>query len=295
MTKDSHIKVKNRQIVLSCEERESIFPIEDTNSVMIENLQTTISTHTLSQLAEGKVLVFVCNDKHLPTSILMPFYDNFNQLLVSQKQIEMTKPFKNQLWQSIIKNKIENQARVLEIVENKDFKKVLFFASQVQSGDKTNQESAASSVYFKLLFGRDFNRSQDNVTNAALNYGYSIIRGFISREIAVHGLLPFLGIWHSNQLNNFNLADDVIEIFRPIVDLFVYKNREHLLQENKLTSEIKAGIYNIINYDVAIKKSHHSLSNAVDIFVSSLLRSIKSGKNELEYIKIEDSKIHRYE
>lgn len=295
MTKDSYIKVKNRQLVLTTAEGDGVFPVEDINSVMIENLQTNISTSTLSQLAEKNVAVFICNDKHLPTSILMPYCDNFNQLLVSQKQIEMTKPLKNQLWQYVIKNKIENQAKVLEIIKDENYKKVLYFSSQVQSGDKTNQEAAASSIYFKMLFGKDFNRNQDNVINSALNYGYSIIRGFISRGIVVHGLLPFLGIWHSSQLNNFNLTDDLIEVFRPVVDLFVYKNIEHLLEQNRLTSEIKAGIYNIINYDVKVKNAKHSLSNAIDILTSSFLRSIKNSRNELEYIQVEDLNIHRYE
>lgn len=92
------------------------------------------------------------------------------------------------------------------------------------SGDKDNLEAAAAAYYFPALFGTGFTRSADDGRNAALNYGYAILRGYAARCAAVYGLLPWEGLHHCSQLNQYNLADDLMEPFRPVVDLYVAAN-----------------------------------------------------------------------
>ena len=290
VSKDAHINIKDKWVVLKNTQKSSEYPLEDINSVMIENLASTISTYTLSKFAEHNILVFICNNSHLPSGILLPFSSYYRPLSIYKSQVGVSKPLQKQLWQQIIKNKISNQNEVLNRLGGSDELKKYF--DSVLSGDSKNSEAVASQVYFKKLFGKNFTRDNDEIINALLNYGYSIIRGFVARSITVHGFVPFLGLFHKNEFNAFNLADDLMEVFRPLVDLFVKTN---LSQINKFSSVEKGLIYNIINIDVEIDRQKHSISNAIDMFVESLAKSLKDKKVELKEIKIIGLDSHRYE
>ena len=290
VSKDAHINIKDRWVILKNTQKSSEYPLEDINSVMIENLASTISTYTLSKFAEHNILVFICNNSHLPSGILLPFSSYYRPLSIYKSQVGVSKPLQKQLWQQIIKNKISNQNEVLNRLGGRDELKKYF--DTVLSGDSKNSEAVASQVYFKKLFGKNFTRDNDEIINALLNYGYSIIRGFVARSITVHGFVPFLGLFHKNEFNAFNLADDLMEVLRPLVDLFVKIN---FSKTNKISSEEKGLIYNIINIDVEIDNQKQSVSNAIDMFVESLAKSLKDKKVELKEIKIIGLDSHRYE
>ena len=291
VSKDAHVFVKNNQLFLENNDNRVDYPLEDMNSIMIENLGTTISTYTLSKFAEYGILCFICNQNHLPTGVVLPFCEHYQTLSIFKNQVEATKPLQKQLWKTIIENKIGNQNEVLNICGGADSLKKL--KETVLSGDSTNNEAKASLLYFKELFGKDFVRRDDNVSiNGFLNYGYSIVRGFVARSIVVHGMQPFLGIFHSNQYNQFNLADDLIEIFRPIVDLYV---KIYLSHEKELSTKIKSELFNIINLDVMIDGQIQPLSYAIELFVQSFQKSLKENKNCLKEIKIIGLEMHQYE
>ncbi len=286
---EAHINIKNNQVFLKNSEQQNDYPLEDINSVMIENMSGSISNYTLSQFAQNGVLVFVCDEKHLPCGVLLPYCQHYN-ILNYNHQIGASKPLIKQLWQNVVKNKIRNQNEVLNICGGND--KLKNLADSVLSDDSSNVEATASQIYFKELFNKDFKRRNDNIINAFLNYGYAIIRGFVARSIVVHGLMPFWGIKHSNQFNQFNLADDLMEPFRPIVDLFV---KIYLDKETAVTTEIKTRIYNIINIDVEVDGKMQTLSNAIDIYVESFLECLKTNKREIKQIKIVGLNVHKYE
>lgn len=291
VSKNAHIFVKNNQLFLENQTNKVDYPLEDLNCVMIENLNTTLSTYTLSMFAEYGILCFICNQNHLPSGVVLPFCDHYQTLSVFQSQMGMSKPFQKQLWQKIIKNKIKNQNEVLNICGGYD--KLKGLQESVLSGDSTNNEAKASLIYFKELFGKDFVRRDDGIgINACLNYGYAIIRGFVARSIVAHGLQPFLGLKHCNQLNQFNLADDLMEVFRPIVDLYA---KIYLTDITELNSNIKAEILNLINYDVLIDGQKQTVSYAIELFVQSFQKSLKESKDYLKEIEITSLEMHRYE
>ena len=211
VSKDAKIYVKNNQLCLESEENKVDFPLEDVNSVMIENLNTVITTYTLSALAERGIVCFVCGQNHLPNGVFLPAYSHYQTLLQYNNQVNLSKPLQKQIWKRIIENKIKNQDRVLALKGESGVLKSLY--ETVLSGDSSNNEAKASLIYFKLLFGDDFTRRDEtNGINAFLNYGYSIVRSFIARSIVSHGFMPFLGVCHCNQFNQFNLADDLFPI-----------------------------------------------------------------------------------
>lgn len=258
VSNDAHICVKDNQLTLQNKFQKVDYPLEDINSIMIESLATTLSTYTLSKFAEYGICCFVCNQNHLPNGVLLPYCEHYQTLLQYNTQISTPKPLQKQLWQTIIKNKIQNQNLALEFVGKKDLLKNL--QQSVLSGDSTNNEAKASLIYFKELFGDYFKRREDNNINAFLNYGYSILRGVIARTITVHGLMPFLGVFHCNQYNQFNLADDMIEVFRPIVDLYV---KTQLFDVKNLDTQTKGELFGLLNYNVLVEGQIQTVSYAI--------------------------------
>lgn len=290
VSKDAFIYVKNSQLFFENKDKKIDYSLEDINSIMIENLNTTISTYSLSKFAEFGILVYICNQNHLPNGVVLPYLEHYQTLSQYEYQVAISKPLKKQMWQSIIKNKIKNQNDVLNMCGGFDVLKP--YQEKVSSGDTGNLEATASLIYFKELFGKDFVRRDENVINTFLNFGYSIIRGAIARCITSHGLTPFLALFHSNSYNSFNLADDLIEPFRPIVDLLV---KIKLSEEKEITPRIKLDLFNILNIDVDIEGQKQTVSNAIELFVQSYIRSLKVNKNLLKEIKIIGLDVHQYE
>lgn len=284
------VTIKNKQLTIQGEGRETI-PLEDVNSLMIETQECNITSYALQSLAKENVAVFVCDKSHTPNGIILPFGSYYRQLKVIKEQLKVSKPLHKQLWQSIIKQKICNQAEVCRLANIPS--NLLELHKQVNSGDTANIEAVAANIYFKLLFGRDFGRQKECGINACLNYGYAIVRGLIARTLVAHGFLPCLGIHHINEFNNFNLADDIIEPYRPIVDLIVYNNLDSI--ETTLTTQMKRNLFGIVNNDVLINGQVHSVSYAVELTVQSLLACYSNTEQKLLLPKILPINQHSYE
>lgn len=291
---DANINIKHNQLFLRnlVTGDEIDYPIEDINAIVIESLRSNITTSVLNTLSENNIATYFCNESHLPSAYLLKFNGFYKNLTIYNIQIETPKPLQKRLWQSIIRAKITNQSKALDYcgISND----LSSFCKDVMSGDISNIESVVALKYFKMIFGMKFNRKQENIINSALNYGYSIVRGAIARSVVAHGLLPFLGIHHNNQLNGFNLVDDLIEPFRPMVDLFVYKNFLEV-EEDGLSPTMKKDLLGLLNANVKIKDKIYSLSNAIDLFVSSYIKCLTTKTNRLEVPEIMEFEIHKYE
>lgn len=141
-------------------------------------------------------------------------------------------------------------------------------AQRVRSGDSDNLESQAALYYFPRLFGRQFHRKQSDWTNSALNYGYAILRGALARAVVAHGLHPSLGLFHHSERNAFNLVDDLIEPFRPLVDLHVAMQPER--EGIDLLPTEKATLVSLLNVDLQMEQGSMTTLSAMDRVVDSL-------------------------
>jgi CRISP-associated protein Cas1 len=106
-----------------------------------------------------------------------------------------------------------------------------------------------------------------------MNYGYAILRGAIARGLVAHGFLPSIGLFHRSEQNAFNLADDVIEPFRPLVDLHVVKQLQpdaDMGQELKPTD--KVGLVGLLNVDIEMPRGVTSVLSAIEQCIESLVR-----------------------
>lgn len=293
ITNPARLSVTSGQLIVSDEDREIRIPIEDLDAVVLENMQSTVSVALLTWLASNKVAVFICDEKHLPAAVFLPYSQHSRQLRAEKLQLNAKKSIKKRLWQEIIKRKVKNQAIVLQHFGEEDTATTLeSLASKVSSGDKENIEAQAAQKYFSALFGSEFSRREEDFINSALNYGYAIIRGAITRSIASHGLIASLGIHHKNELNGYNLADDFIEPFRPIVDLYVLYHFDETNSE--LTIEHKAELLNLLNLDVSIDGKLFSMSSAIELQVESFIKSLEQEQSKIILPKITKPNSHRY-
>lgn len=288
----ARIAVRNDQLLV-CTDTEHSVAIEDISALLLENRQITITTAALSRLGQCGCAVFTCDERHMPCAVLTPYMQHSRQLSVIRSQLAMSEPQKKRLWQAIVKAKIQNQARCLQMAGQEGKGKVLHrMAERVRSGDTENVEATAAQLYFPALFGEGFSRGDDCGFNAGLNYGYAILRGCIARYLAVYGFLPALGVHHRSTLNAFNLADDLIEPFRPVVDLLVYSN---INEDDTLTPPHKRLLFNCLNLDILSGKQHHSVSYAIERTVKSLSHAIMEDGVKLLLPELLDLEQHRYE
>lgn len=259
------------------------FPIEDIRSIVIDNPNTSITAKLAAYLGNEGVCVILCDEKHLPCCQLLPTGTYCRTLKRINLQLQQTKPKLKNIWRQIVIRKIENQAKCLDLFE-KSGKKLIQLAKAVQSGDSTNREGYAAGIYFKELFGKGFTRSEDSAENAALNYGYAIIRSFIARTIAAYGLEPSIGVHHKNQLNAFNLADDLIEPFRPSVDIAVFKFMD---LSNGLSTYEKAFLQKLLNSACRVDGNSWSIAKAIELEVQSLIECFES--KEVKDLKLPET------
>lgn len=289
---DVHMKIENEQLLVTNEDGKQTIPLEDINSICIESRRTSITTYALSKCIEHDIVVYVCDEKHLPTGILIGTNNYSRQLKNIKLQFNIPKPLHKRIWQSIVEVKVHNQAECLKMIGNANYKKLEEMTIGITSGDTTNVEAKAASMYFKELFNRSFNRNIECIENAALNYGYAIVRGMIARTLIMYGFEPSLGIFHHNQLNNFNLADDFIECFRPVVDLYVYENID--FRHSYLSTEDKKIIYNIVNSLVLIDDKKFNIYGAIEYMIKSYSTSINKGKNLIKLPYLINLEEYRY-
>lgn len=286
------ISIKNDQLIVSGDAEGSV-PVEDIKVLLIESISATISSYALSFLAQRGVCVFLCDDKHLPCAILTPFAQNSRQKKQIELQFSQSKPKLKNMWSEIVDSKILNQAKCLELcgIEQEGVQRLRSLTRRILSGDSTNIEAFAASVHFTYLFGEDFSRKDDNDINSALNYGYAIVRGYICRTIAKYGYEPSIGIHHCSQLNNFNLADDLIEPFRPLVDLYVYKK----CLGKEFDRDVRMGLAGILNYEMFYNGQKHSVAYAIELTVQSLGKNFSQEAEHLVLPELRGLVLHEYE
>ncbi len=287
------LHIKNEQFVIG--DKGISFPLEDINCVLIENQSVTVSAYMLQEFAKYGIALYVCDEKHLPNAVLLPMVKHSRHFKMLTRQIEVGKPLIKRLWQQIIVFKIRNQALCLKELGLDGYEKLLSMTKEVQSGDKTHVEAKAAAYYFRVLYGDDFTRADECIVNSAMNYAYAIIRGLIARSIVCYGLEPSLGMFHHSELNNFNLADDMIEVFRPVVDLYVASHFDVSELDADLTPQIKKDLFNIINYDMSVKGEKRIISNCIEMLVYSYSGAIQGNRTDLELPELIPLQVHSYE
>jgi CRISPR-associated protein Cas1 len=261
-------------------------PIEDIGYLILDNKHITLSSYLVQQLAQNNVAMIFSNDKHMPQGMILPLTGHQLQQEIFSNQIQASVPLKKQLWLQTIKAKITNQATVLELF-NHECKYLIEKALKVKSGDNTNEEAKAARYYWKQLFNHSFTRSRDgNHPNNFLNYGYAILRATVARALTGSGLLPTLGIHHHNRYNAYCLADDIMEPYRPFVDLIVIGLYNEHSDQTELTTIIKQKLLQIPVANTIIRGHKSPLMTAVSETTASLSKCFRGESKTIIYPEI---------
>lgn len=292
--KAAKLFLKNQNLIIKQEHEVSV-PLEDIAVIVIEAREVVITAPLLSALAQKGITLLTCDEQFLPCGQWLPFAQYHRSLKILKLQIHSSEPLKKQLWQIIVQQKIRNQAWLLnESGHDLAAQHLYQLAKNVKSGDKNYCEGQAAALYFPLIFGENFTRHQDNIINASLNYGYSIIRSAIARTLVQYGFYPALGLHHCNELNAYNLADDLIEPYRILVDLFIYQNRAKLPE--KMDIYWKSQLVSLLHHQIQLENQIHHLLFAIERSVQSLQQALKEKQAKLLSLpEILPLKVQNYE
>lgn len=283
----AYLSTRNEQLVVNFPEDdkpEATIPIEDLGYVVLEHPQITVTNGLLMKLLYNKTAVITCNKQHLPNGFLQPLAGHSEQTERIRYQLNASVPLKKQLWQQTVIAKIHNQANHF-LARGKNALRLKRYANSVNSGDFGNQEALAAAFYFQNLFDIEgFSRNQKGIApNNLLNYGYAILRAVTARALVSSGLLPSVGIFHSNKYNAFCLADDVMEPYRPFVDAVVYDIVETGCQIEELNKSIKSDLLMIPAMDVVIDGKQSPLMNAMSRTTASLYECFEGSRRKILY------------
>jgi CRISPR-associated protein Cas1 len=283
----AYLSTKNEQIVISYPDKDQetkTVSIEDIGVIVLENQQITITNGLLEKLTHNNVALINCDQQHLPIGLLMPLSGHTEQTERFKNQINASVPLKKNLWQQTISSKITNQAGLLK-EKGIPMRKMELWAKEVTSGDSLNHEARAAVYYWQSLIKvENFTRGQKGIPpNNLLNYGYAILRAITARALVSSGMLPTLGIFHRNKYNAYCLADDIMEPYRPYVDLIVCHIMETVDSYEELTVEIKKQLLNIATIDVNIDGKNSPLMVAMSRTTNSLHECFEGSSRRILY------------
>lgn len=244
--------------------------------LLIESTAVSLTTSLLAELSKRKIKVIFCDEKRNPSSELIGYYGSHDTSNKVRKQIAWKTRTKEAIWTEIVTEKIRKQKEILEFERKDEAELLSLYLQEITWNDETNREGHAAKVYFNALFGLEFTRTEDNCVNAALNYGYSIILSVFTREVVANGYITQLGIFHDNMFNQFNLASDLMEPFRVLVDREVIR-----MKLNEFNHEEKMQLVNVLNQEVYVDGKTQYVNNAIKIYAKSVFDALNEDDSSL--------------
>lgn len=269
VSKSAKLDYQMGYMVVRQQETTKIF-LNEIGMVILETTAISVTGTLLCELIKNKVKVIFCDEKRNPSSELVAYYGSHDTSAKIRNQIAWSDDSKTTVWTEIVAEKIRKQKELLERV-GKDEEAMLLqsYIDEMQYGDSTNREGHAAKVYFNALFGKDFSRTTDSNINSALNYGYSIMLSAVAREVVANGYITQIGLFHDNMFNQFNLASDLMEPLRPIVDQKVYD-----MNLCTFGKEEKMELVDLLNQSVRINERIEYLNNAIKIYCKSVFDAL---------------------
>ncbi|MDE6289539.1 MAG: type II CRISPR-associated endonuclease Cas1 [Ureaplasma sp.] len=251
-----------------------VIPIQDIDTLLIDNTQISISINLITELTEAGVNIIICNNKHLPTSILTGINVKKQNYEVFHEQLNWSNDYKKQCWKTILKYKLKNQIDLMKRYELNlnNWEKII----NMDIDPYSNLESQLANLFFHQMYGHEFNRDQKNQVNYLMDYGYVVITSMVVRSIIKKGLNQHISFFHGSKYSSFPLAYDIVEPFRIIIDYFVkemYNNEMIYKLDMNIESELKSCLLDYVaNYRVKMDNNYQYLNNAIDIFIDWIIK-----------------------
>ncbi len=262
--------------------RKITVPLEDLELIICTGKNIRLSTMALSVLSENKIGVVIIGKDYMPSSIVLPYDANVRNASIVKTQLNMGSEIKGKIWQKIVQKKIENQAKCLTLLGLDGTKELMEMISQVNPDDPENIEEMAAKFYFQQ-FHPGLVRRNDDPINSVLNYGYAIVRNTIIRDVVCAGFYPAIGIHHEGPFNSFNLADDLIEVWRAMVDLVAH---DIVSSQTNLSREQRKQLTLVLHNACMINEEKNTISHGINIMIQSFKTAVEENNSDL--IKLPD-------
>ena len=282
------LSIKDNQLVITQWNTKNTIPFEDIGIIVLDHQEITIRSSIFEACDIHGATLLHCSNSHMPVVLSLPIRGHTFANNYLRDQLSVSVPTKKQLWSVLIREKIQGQIENIRYLK-KDTLAYENLLTSMRSGDPENIEWQVASRYWKDIFGRDFIRERNvDGVNAWLNYGYGVMRASIARAVVAWGLHPSIGIWHDNQFNYFNLVDDLIEPFRPIVDRKVIDLAQRYDPNSWLNPEIKSEILSLLTIDMEYRWRQENLMHLLEGYIASFREGL------MESTRLECPNIAKY-
>lgn len=280
LTQPARLALADGQILIGRDDGEIRLPLEDIAYMVIDTPQASLSLPLLSACMEAGLAVIITDPKHLPSGVMLPFHRHFRQGGMARLQVEQTEPFRKRLWQAVVRAKIENQGAALKVLGREDAVPLAAMARLVGSGDPENVEARAARAYWSRLWSNFRREDEADLRNALLNYGYAVLRACVARALVGMGFLPAFGIHHASVTNAFNLADDMLEPFRPFIDLLAWRHLGGVDEGRAMSLGDRQAMAGAMMENAAMGEDEVTLLVATERLAGSLARAMEERRPE---------------
>lgn len=286
LSQPARLSLQRGSLQVARHEQDSLsFPLEDLGWIILDTPEVTATAAVMAACMQNDVPLVISDAKHMPCGVLLPFHQHWQQAGIARQQLATSGPLQKRLWQRIIRCKLTNQALTLDACQVQGGQALREMARHVGSGDPKNVEARGARFYWGRLFVAFRRHDDTDVRNAMLNYGYAILRACISRTLVASGLLPAFGLHHAGAANPFNLADDLLEVLRPVVDFRVHaiSGLGQPAPGADLSLDDRRELAAILAETVVINGEQLALQPAINRIVASLVRAMTgNGADALE-------------
>ena len=277
----SKLSYQNNHLIFKSSSKSEMIHLSEIDLLICETTDISITTMLLKKLADENILTIFCDEKRLPSSQMLPYYGRHDSSLQLTRQISWLEDKKSDVWTDIIAQKIINQANHLSQLTFDDSASAIHvLLDALEPFDPSNREGHSARIYFNKLFGNDFTRDANNDINAGLDYGYTLLMSVFAREIVKMGCMTQLGLKHSNQFNDFNLASDIMEPFRIIVDQIVYGHR------HKKFGEIRRELFEMFATKYVYGKQEMFLTNIASDYTKRVIAMMNGESDKIPVFRI---------
>lgn len=272
------LSLKLDNLVVRKSGNEYIIPLVDIENIILEGEHTVVTTRLLAQLSRYSIIVIICDNKFMPCGMYLNSGQYHRTAKRAMWQAQWKELDKLNAWTEIVTRKINNQIEVASYLDALPERLYLMekFKDNILLGDESNREGHVAKVYFNSIYGIGFTREDNSLPNACMNYGYAIVRAEIARSVTALGLIPSLGIFHKNEYNAFNLVDDLMEPFRPLLDGYIHQV-VLTMEEDYLTYEKRLKIIDFFKYKNNGRYKKYYMNNAMHDYVNSFIKSMETG------------------
>ncbi len=284
----AYLKLKDNQLKIeepTTKEVKGAVPIEDVGFLVLDHYQITLSHQIIVALQQNNVAIISCDESHLPLGLMLPMNGHVAHSERLRHQMNVSEPLRKQLWKQTVEAKIFQQKEVLR-KQKLSYEPMIEYMNGVKSGDSTNMEGIAAQYYWRQLFDNFTRERKGEAPNNFLNFGYAILRSMVARALVSSGLHPTIGIFHKNKYNAYCLADDIMEPYRPYVDILVVEWLQ-ISETYLLDKTAKTHLLQVATRDVVINGLQRPLVTALSITTSSLCKCFMGESRIIHYPMIQ--------